>query len=172
MKTFSATILAAFTVSLSTFGAASAEVVTSGADHYTLRQEAVSSLPPEKLWDRLIKPSTWWSDAHTYSGDADNLSLQASAGGAWRENWEGNSVLHGTVLLSQEHQVLRLSAPFGPLQNMGVTVVWTITLKPNGDGASVEFLETATGGAQSALDKIAPAVDSVKQQAIENLVRP
>lgn len=147
-----------------------AEVITRDANHYTLRHEASSTLPPDLLWERLIHPETWWAGDHTYSGDAANLSLDAKAGGSWREDWQGGSVEHGRVLAVLDGQMLRLDAPFGPLQGMGVQVVWTITLKPSDTGTLVVFEEVATGSEESGLNAIAAAVDRVKQQAIENLV--
>lgn len=154
-------------------GFASAEVLTSGPDHYELRHEAHSSLAPDVLWDRLTRPEDWWHPDHTYSGDARNLSLDAQAGGLWREDWDGGSVAHGAVLLVKEGEQLRLDAPFGPLQALGVSVVWTITLTPlEGGKTRVVFEERASGTDASGLNALAPAVDFVKQQAISRLVAP
>lgn len=148
---------------------ASAEIITVSPDHYTLRHEAVSALSPEDMWQRLIQPSIWWSPDHTFSGDANNLSLDPQAGGLWREDWDGGSVAHGKVLSVMEGQSLRLDAPFGPLQGMAVTVIWTITIEPDGDGTRIIFDEVATGSSASALGQIAPAVDGVKGEAIARL---
>ena len=124
----------------------------------------------ETVWTKLIDPSIWWHPEHTYSGSADNLTLDLSAGGFWKEEWDAGSVLHGHVLMYQKNKTLRLNAPFGPLQNMGVNVVWTITLEPaeNG-GTKIQFSEKANGNESSNLNEIAQAVDYVKQQAIERL---
>ena len=148
---------------------AKAEVVTSSAGHYTLKHEAVSSDSPQLVWARLIEPQTWWHPDHTYSGSTKNLTLDSSAGGLWLEQWDGGSVVHGSVLFVRPEAVLRLNAPFGPLQDMAVTVVWTISLVLTPDGTKVTFTEVANGSQASNLDKIAPAVDFVKQQAIARL---
>ncbi|MEM5518621.1 SRPBCC domain-containing protein [Henriciella sp. AS95] len=148
---------------------ASAEIVAATSDHYTLRHEAVSSLSPEDMWERLLQPVAWWHPDHTYSGSADHLTLDPEAGGTWTENWGMNSVTHGTVLSIIEGESIRLDAPFGPLQGMAVNVVWTITIEPDGEGTRVIFDEIANGSSASALDQIAPAVDGVKQQAIDRL---
>ena len=151
---------------------ASAEIVAATPDHYTLRHEAVSTLSPEDMWERLIQPDTWWHPDHTYSGLAENLRLDAQAGGLWLETWDGHSVEHGRVLTLMEGQSIRLDAPFGPLQGTAVNVVWTITIEPDGNGTRVTFDEIANGSSASGLDKIAPAVDGVKQQAMARLVDP
>jgi hypothetical protein len=156
---------------LATFAAsANAEVIAASSDHYTLRHEAVSALAPAALWNRLVHPETWWSPAHSYSGDAANLSLDLSAGGLWQEEWDGGSVTHGTVIYVNPGEQLRLEAPFGPLQSMAVNVVWTITVLPDGTGSRVIFDEVANGSDASNLDKIAGAVDGVKAEAMQRLV--
>lgn len=148
---------------------AGAEIITAAPDHYTLRHEALSPLSPEEAWNRLVDPASWWHPDHTYSGRAEALSLDLRAGGLWHEDWEGGSVAHGEVLRVQTGKVLRLEAPFGPLQGMGVTVVWTISLEPEGEGTKIVFDEIANGSSSSRLDVIAPAVDGVKAVAIERL---
>ena len=153
---------------------AGAEIVAAAPDHYTLRHEASSALSPDALWDRLIQPDIWWHPDHTWSGKAEHLWLNPNAGGLWLESWDGNSVAHGEVLAIVEGKSLRLNAPFGPLQGMGVEVIWTITLEPDEEtgGTKVVFDEVANGSSASALDRIAPAVDRVKQEAIERLTNP
>jgi len=149
---------------------ANTDVVAASSGHYILRHEAVSSLAPDALWNRLVHPASWWSPVHSYSGDAANLSLDPRAGGLWKEEWDGGSVAHGTVLYVKPGEQLRLAAPFGPLQSMAVNVVWTITITPEGTGSKVVFDEVANGSAASKLDKIAGAVDGVKGEAINRLV--
>ena len=68
--------------------------------------------------------------------------------------------------------LFRSSAPFGPLQGLAVTSIWTITLTPSEDGGTqITFDHVTNGTAASQLDALAPAVDFVKQQAIESLAR-
>ena len=148
---------------------AQAEIVEAAADRYVLKHEARTDLAPSDLWARLIKPADWWHPDHTFSGDAGNLSLAPHAGGLWREDWVEGSVLHGRVLHAAPGQLLRLDAPFGPLQGMAITAVWTITIKPDGDGSLVTFDETVNGVVSSKLDALAPAVDFVKGEAIRRL---
>lgn len=150
-----------------------AEVMTASPDHFTLKLEAQSELSPDALWARLVEPSEWWLPDHSYSGNSDNLSLDPQAGGLWREDWEAGSVWHGTVLQAQPEQTLILSAPFGPLQGLGVTSIWTISLVPTETGGTqVTFDHVTNGTAASKLDELAPAVDFVKREALKSLVRP
>jgi len=147
------------------------EVIEAGDSHYRLSHTAVSTTAPEELWDRLLQPALWWNPAHSYSGKADNLQLDARAGGLWREDWEGGSVSHGRVLQVIEGQLLRLEAPFGPLQGIGAYVIWTIRIEPDGSGSRILFDEVAFAPPQSSLDAIARAVDAVKGEAIARLAQ-
>ncbi len=148
-----------------------AEVVSSSADHYTLIHTASSPMSPDELWSRLVEPASWWHPDHTYSGDAGNLSLQLKAGGHWSEQWDDNAVLHGVVLNVDNGKLLRLDAPFGPLQELAVKVIWTITIEADGSGSKVTFNEVANGVSSSKLDELAKAVDFVKQEAITRLTK-
>ena len=147
-----------------------AEVLSVSDTHFALRQEARSELTPEQLWQRLIRPATWWHPDHTYSGDAANLSLDVQAGGLWREDWDGRSVAHGRVLFVDPGKVLRLDAPFGPLQGLGAYTMWTITITPDENGSAVVFDEVSTGPPTAKLTDVAGAVDYVKSEAIRRLV--
>lgn len=152
---------------------AHSEVVDSSPAHFTLRLEAETEQTPNEVWARLIEPSSWWLPEHTYSGASSNLSLDAQAGGLWREDWDAGSVWHGTVLQAQPGKTLVLSAPFGPLQGLAVTSVWTISLIPTDTGGTeITFDHVTNGTAASNLHALAPAVDYVKSEALKSLARP
>lgn len=148
-----------------------AEVITAKPSHFKLELVAESELATEQVWKKLIEPKSWWQSDHTYSGDANNLSLDPVAGGFWREDWQGGSVLHGTVLNIQTNKLLRLSAPFGPLQEMAVETVWTISLTETDTGTRITFEFIANGNEFSALEKLAPAVNYVKGEALKSLAK-
>jgi uncharacterized protein YndB with AHSA1/START domain len=153
-------------------GPVAAEIVSSSQTHYVLRFEAPSPLPPERLWQRLVTPSSWWHPDHTYSGDAGNLTLDARAGGLWQEQWASGAVAHGTVVYIEHAKTLRLEAPFGPLQALGAHAIWTISLSPHEDGTLVVFDEIATAPQGSNMVEMAKAVDFVKSEAMRRLIAP
>ncbi|MEO1661663.1 MAG: hypothetical protein AAFR51_11790 [Pseudomonadota bacterium] len=164
---------AACAVFMSSALTAHSEIVTAAPDHFTLRLEAQSELTPSEIWARLVEPAQWWQADHTYSGNADNLSLDPQAGGLWREDWDGRSVWHGTVLQAHPEESLVLSAPFGPLQGRAVTSIWTITLsETEAGGTQIVFDHVTNGTTASDLDTLATAVDYVKSEALKSLARP
>ncbi|MEM7500515.1 MAG: hypothetical protein AAF417_00670 [Pseudomonadota bacterium] len=160
------------TVSLLTLSAR-AEVVSSSDRHFVLRHEGHSARSVDEMWQRLTQPATWWHPEHTFSGDAANLSLEPHAGGLWSETWDGGSVAHGRVLTVHEGKVLRMDAPFGPLQELGAYTVWTITIEAGESGGSVVvFNEVSNAAPNSNMEKMAQAVDFVKTEAMARLIAP
>lgn len=167
------TAIAATTFVLVNSISANAEIVAAAPDHFTLKLEAETELSPSEVWTRLIEPSAWWLSDHTYSADSNNLTLDPQAGGLWREDWEGGSVWHGTVIQAHPEKSLVLSAPFGPLQGLAVTSIWTITLEPTeAEGTRITFDHVTNGTPASQLDQLAPAVNFVKSEALKSLARP
>ncbi len=148
---------------------AEADIVSASDKHFVLRHEGTTSLPPAAAWERLVEPASWWHPDHTYSGDAGNLSLELRAGGLWREEWQGGSVAHGTVVFVDTGKALRMEAPFGPLQGIGAYVIWTITLEPVADGTRIVFEESAMGPPGGDYAELAKAVDFVKGEAMRRL---
>jgi uncharacterized protein YndB with AHSA1/START domain len=147
-----------------------ADIVASSDTHFVLRHEAASTQSRERVWERLVRPADWWHPDHTYSGDAGHLRLDPVAGGLWREDWPGGSVTHGEVKYVRDGEVLRLEAPFGPLQGLGAYVIWTITVTPSDTGVTVVFDEVAMAPPGSKMEEMAKAVDFVKGEAIRRLV--
>ena len=156
-------------LALLSFQSTFADVLKSGSDHFSLKQEAVSELSPEDVWKKLITPSLWWH--HSYSGNVQNMTLDLKVDGIWKEEWAEGSVVHGRILYIKNDEQLRLDAPFGPLQAMAIRDIWTITIAPHAEGGSiVTFEEIAIGSSDSGLDKLAEVVDQVKTEALMRLV--
>jgi len=144
-------------------GAAQAEVKAVAADGMTIQIVVEVPLDRDAAWARLVDVRSWWSGSHTYSGSADNLSLDAGAGGCWCEIWSGGEVEHGRVVTVMPMSVLRVDGAFGPLQEMGVSGAMTFTLS-DGSAAGKTKLTLdykVVGSSLSRLDQLAPVVDSV-----------
>lgn len=148
-----------------------AEVVSSSAAGFAIRQSAEVSADPEAVWAQLLRPAQWWSPNHTFSGDAANLSLDAMAAGCFCEILPSmispraaprGSAVHMIVVYAEQARVLRMTGGLGPLQAEGLSGALTITLKPLDDGGTRIGLEYVVGGyMRFTADQIAPAVDRV-----------
>ncbi len=124
---------------------ADAAVTETGASGFAIREAAHIAATPDAVYAALIHPKSWWNKAHTFSGDAANLSMEARAGGCFCETWGDASVRHATVVFVQPGKALRLRGPFGPFQGEGVAAAMTFTLKP-ADGGTDLVLDDVVGG--------------------------
>lgn len=148
---------------------AMAEVVSSSPARMVIEQRHESEMNRDDLWAKLIEPKEWW--LHSFSGDPGHMTLELEAGGVWREDWDGSSVTHGEVMAVMPAKMLRLHAPFGPMQEMGLATSLTLSLEDSESGGSaVKMVFVANGAEGSGLDGLAPAVDAVWDEALRNLV--
>jgi uncharacterized protein YndB with AHSA1/START domain len=161
-------ILAALAV-LTTAGAAQAAVVDKGAGYFRLKTVQQIAAPPAKVYAAIGEWGRWWSDAHTYSGKASNITLALSANGCLCETLPGGgSVRHGVVELVIPNQAVRLDAAFGPLQDEGVGGAYTLTLKAKDGGTEVSMTYNVAG-ARDFIVSAAPAIDGVVSEGLGRL---
>lgn len=125
MKRLSLAVFAAFALSA---GAASAEVVNRSENGFTLTYERAVTASDAAILEALGDPAVWWSDAHTYSGSAANLSVDLRPGGCWCEALPGGGVKHAeTLLVWPAERMVSFEAPFGPLRGIGADAVLTVS---------------------------------------------
>ncbi len=144
---------------------AHAEVRSASPSVFEIHAESTIQATPEHAWANLGEVGRWWNSAHTFSGDASNLSLDRQAGGCFCERWsDGQSVEHGRVVMVSTYdgvRTLRFIGALGPLQELGATGVMTFTVAPEGEGAKVTMHYRVSGDAGLGLDALAPLVDQV-----------
>jgi uncharacterized protein YndB with AHSA1/START domain len=149
---------------------ASADVRHVEGAAFTVESSTLSQASADQVFKALGKVGAWWDPAHTWSGDAKNLSLVPRAGGCFCERLaHGGSVEHARVILVEPGKVLKLSGALGPLQDMPVSGVLTFTLKPEGRGTRVTLTYRVAGGLTMDAAKLAPLVDQVLGTQLERL---
>ena len=142
----------------------SAEIVQVSPAGVILQHRYEIDATPGEAWQVLIHPETWWPQDHNWSGDSSNMSLAAEAGGCFCEEWEGGSVEHGRVVFAVAPRLLRLEAALGPLQEMAVSAVLTVSLEPTESGTKAVVTYRISGDGLHAMDQLAPVVDRVVGQ--------
>ena len=106
---------AALALALIVCDRASAEVADAAPNGFTIVEAAHIAAASDTVYTALIAPQRWWSSAHTFSGSAANMSLDAKAGGCWCESLPGGgSVLHMTVVYAAPGKGLHLRGSLGP----------------------------------------------------------
>ncbi len=112
----------------------------------------------------------WWSDDHTYTGNAGNMYLEAKTQGCFCEKLgDSGGVVHLIVTFVDPGEMLRLTGGLGPLGLMGVNgnMTWEFTDSEEG---TIVTLNYALGGYMAGgLDSIAEAVDGVLVEQMTSL---
>lgn len=114
-----------------------AEVVHQSASGFHIRHRLVLSAEPKAVYQALSRVGRWWESAHSFSGDARNLSLEAKAGGCFCEQGKGMSIEHARVIHADKNKRLRLVGALGPLQELAVSGTLSFTLKPETSGTEL-----------------------------------
>jgi hypothetical protein len=158
---------------------ASADVVEQGENSFVTRDEAVVASTPKQVWLALISPAKWWNSAHTWSGDAANLTLTPQAGGCFCETipevdepdrftLEG-SVEHMRVIQAYPERALVMRGALGPLQPEPVAGVLTIAISEADRGTRIVWEYNVGGFMRFETDVIARAVDGVMSEQLAGL---
>lgn len=142
--------------------AAQAETAYVSANGFTSTFREEVKATTDEVWKAIAQLPRWWSDAHTWSGKASNMTLELRAGGCWCESWEGGqSAQHGRVLLVQPGRVIRMAAGLGPLQELPADGVLTIVTSAQEGKTFLRMTYRVGGPPDLGLDKLAPVVDQV-----------
>ncbi|WP_185965088.1 SRPBCC family protein [Glacieibacterium frigidum] len=148
-------------------GPAAAEVVAT-PDGFTITHTRSVQASPAAAWTALTAWGSWWSDGHSWSGKAANISLDSVAEGCLCERWAAGEVAHGRVLMVMPGKRLLIDAPLGPLQALPVVARLAFTLKPAGRGTTVTIEMRVAGTAANGLGG---PVDGVLREAADRLAR-
>lgn len=152
-----------------TFGSARAETSAVSASGFTVTHAMVVDSDPSKVWQAFTQLPRWWNSAHTWSGQASNMTLDAQAGGCWCERWGAASAEHGRVLMVQPGSVLRLQAKLGPLQALPVAGVLTFGTAHRDGATRLRVTYRVSGANADGLDELAGPVDGVIAEQVRRL---
>jgi len=143
--------------------AAHGEVVDQQPNGFSLQEKEQIAAPPDKVYAALIDIGSWWSNAHTMSGDAKNMTLDARAGGCWCETLPktGGSVQHMTVVYANPGDMLRMRGALGPFQATGMEGAMNIVLTPNKQGTLVEIVYNLGGYVLNGYQSLPTSADGV-----------
>lgn len=145
-------------------GNGAAEVAAQSREGFVVTHELMLEGTPARAFDALTgEVNAWWDADHSYSGEADNLSLDARAGGCFCEQLaNGGSVEHMRVVFASPGKLLRMVGGLGPLQGMGASGAMEFALSPEGDDrARLQFRYTVGGFVPDGLAPLAEPVNGV-----------
>jgi uncharacterized protein YndB with AHSA1/START domain len=150
-----------------------ADVVESTPAGFTAKTVVDVAAPSTRVYQALTdRIGSWWDQAHTYSGNAANLSIDARPGGCFCERLPGGGgVNHLTVIYAEPGKLLRLSGGLGPLQDLAVSGVMSWKLTESTGKTTIEVTYKVSGympGA-SGVGALAGPVDSVLTAQVKRL---
>ena len=138
------------------------EVIDVQVNGFLASNEAVIKAPPDRVYRALLRVGKWWDPAHTYSGDAEQLQLDAQPGGCFCEQIPGKGAIeHMRVVYVSGNSTLRLVGGLGPLQELGVSGSLTWNLEPAESGTKLMLTYNVGGYRQNGFSDLAPLVDQV-----------
>jgi uncharacterized protein YndB with AHSA1/START domain len=148
---------------------AQAEVTSSGPSGFIVAIDLRIAAPPETVYSRFQQIGSWWSDAHTYSGKASNMTLEARTGGCFCEALpDGKVFRHMDVSAAKPGKSFRLSGGLGPLHNLGANGLMAIQLTPDGSSTRLQMTYTVSGTSKD-LPAMADPVDGVLKEQFTRL---
>ena len=154
---------------------AAAEVAASSDSGFASHNEVLVDAAPAEAWAAMTQPSQWWNGAHSYSGDAANMTLDARAGGCFCEAMPGanggpaGQTEHMRVIYVVPGSTLRLAGGLGPLQAEAVTGVLTMTIAADGEKSKISWDYVVGGYMRMPMTELAPLVDQVVREQLLRL---
>jgi len=165
------TALTLFLVVCSFGNVAKSEVIDAGPGGFSLTNEVTINASRAEVWRAAVNEvGLWWSSAHTISGDASKLRIEARPQGCFCESiGEHTGVVHLTVTFVNTGVLLRLTGGLGPLGLMGVSGNMTWEFFDADDGTRVVFAYAVGGYRPGGLEAVAAPVDGVVGEALLRL---
>ena len=158
-------------------GLASADVLSSSPSGFVIRIEVPVAAAPTDVYLKFFEVGRWWSEAHTYSGKASNLTLRNEPGGCFCEALPGGGfVRHASLEYSDKGKVARLSGALGPLQELGAhgLLAFNFTADKTNPAAGTRLVVTyVVSGYQpdKGLAPLAEPVNGVLREQVERFKR-
>jgi uncharacterized protein YndB with AHSA1/START domain len=158
---------------LAVAAAARAEVKMVEPGGLVVRSVVTIAAPPDKVYAALITPGRWWDSAHSWSGDAANMTLDPVAGGCFCEKIPAarGSAEHARIVYVVPGKAMRLNGALGPFQSMGVAGALDWALKPVAGGTEFSQTYSVGGYVPGGYQGLAPAVDAVMSDQANRLKR-
>jgi uncharacterized protein YndB with AHSA1/START domain len=147
-----------------------ADVADSSAAGFTVKQSFAIQAPPADVYQRLLKVGEWWNSAHTFSGDAHNLSIELKAMGCFCEKLpNGGAVRHLEVVNFAPGKTLVMTGGLGPLQSVASSGVMTIQITPVEGGSKLDLTYAVSGYFAAGMNAWAAPVDGVLKEQFTRL---
>jgi hypothetical protein len=150
---------------------AQAEIAASGPTGFVSRHVIEAPVAPGELLKRFAEVGRWWDGAHSFSGDAANLSLKLRPGGCWCERLAGGGfVEHLRVAQFAPGERIVMTGGLGPIGMMAAAGNFQVDVGPrDGGGARMTWTYAVAGYPPAGMETLAKPVDGVLAAAAARL---
>lgn len=150
-------------------GPVSADVVSSGEVGMISQSSVSVKVAPAEAYQRFLNIGAWWNPVHSYTQEANRLTLKAEQGGCFCESLkDGGFVEHMRVIFASPGKMLRLQGGLGPLAEMGASGVMTVKFEAAGPETKVTLTYAISGYLpDKGLANIAAPVDNVVHEQLD-----
>lgn len=143
-------------------------VLESDAGGFVSAHEVEIAAPRARVFEALVaEVGAWWDPAHTYTGDASNMTFSEFPA-LWERFSDEGFVRHLAIDMVRPPATLRLSGGLGPLQPLAVTGSMTFELEDAAKGTKLAYRYMVNG---RGLQDWAGPVDRVMVGQLERLRR-
>lgn len=147
---------------------AQAKVLDVSADGFTIENSVTVPVDAMTAYRALVNDiGRWWPADHSWWGKAENLRIEARAGGCFCELNGEQQALHMTVSYVDPGKLLRMLGGLGPLQGMGLsgTLEWRFAPADKAlpaAGTTITLWYRAGGYAPKDISGFVPVIDQVQ----------
>jgi len=148
-----------------------AEVIKATEYGFKIKLEQTVNVDVIKAYQQFLRVGQWWNSEHTWFGKAENLSIEAKAGGCFCEKSGEKEVLHMTVSYIEPNKEIRFIGGLGPLQMLGVNggMSWEF-VKMDENNTKIIQQYQVVGFMDGGLAQLAPIVDKVQGLQLTALI--
>ena len=147
---------------------ASAAVLNANDHGFEIKHSVNLVIAQPEAFAAFGRIGQWWSNEHTYSGDAKRMSLQLRPGGCFCEPLDGGGgVEHMRVAYLQPGERVVLTGSLGPLLYEATSGVLDVKVERIAGGSRVTMNYRAAGFANGGAAGMAPLVDQVLGEQIK-----
>ncbi len=148
-----------------------ATVTDSSGSGFTVKVTLTVQAAPDAVFRALVQHvGDWWDPAHTFSGDAHNLSIDPKPMGCFCEKLPNQGgVRHMEVINVAPGRTLVMSGAIGPMQGLAATGTMTIVVVAANGGTKLDVTYALNGYLPAGMNTFAPPVDMVITQQFTRL---
>jgi len=141
-----------------------AKVTSSSEQGFEITHSEVVPVSAERAFAAFFQVSQWWDASHTYSGKAENLSLEPRVGAQLLERLaDGGAVEHLRVIAIMPAKMINLQGALGPLSVDGISgsLVIRFDKGETPETTMIAWRYSVGGFRPGGFQDLAPAVDAV-----------